>query len=261
MTAAGPARRQAETLRHRFMNEQQWLSATDPQQMLEWLRNSGKASERKLRLFAVACCRRIWHLLTDGRSRRAVEVAECLVNGQAVSDERLAEARLAPYYEGHLQPGPVNIFACDAAALLNLPDAEGAAYLVAQNAISALLQAPWMENRSDPEEHIEAAAAANDERCCQAALIRDLFGNPFRPLPPLDPSSLDCKGGAVVHLARAVYEERLLPEGRLDPARLAALADALEEGGYDTEEILAHLRSPGPHVRGCYVVDAILGWD
>jgi hypothetical protein len=62
----------------------------------------------------------------------------------------------------------------------------------------------------------------------------------------------------VVQLARAAYEERILPAGHLDPARLAVLADALEEAGCDNTEMLAHLRSPGPHVRGCYVIDAIM---
>jgi hypothetical protein len=63
---------------------------------------------------------------------------------------------------------------------------------------------------------------------------------------------------AVVALARAAYDERLLPSGELDPQRLAVMADALEEAGA-AEEALAHLRGPGPHVRGCHAVDACLG--
>ena len=63
----------------------------------------------------------------------------------------------------------------------------------------------------------------------------------------------------VVQLAQAVYEERQLPEGTLDPAHLAVLADALEEAGCTDEAILTHLRGPGPHVRGCHVIDLILG--
>src|SRR4051794_36088693 len=71
------------------MNEADWLNSTDPQPMLEFLRTSGKASERKLELFAAACCRRVWHLLFDQRSRKAVEVAE------AYADERARREALA----------------------------------------------------------------------------------------------------------------------------------------------------------------------
>jgi hypothetical protein len=93
------------------------------------------------------------------------------------------------------------------------------------------------------------------ERSTQAALVRDVLGNTFRPVA-VNPAWLS---PAVVAVARAAYEERQLPAGTLDPARLAVLADALEESGCTDESILGHLRGPGPHVRACFVVDALLG--
>jgi hypothetical protein len=64
----------------------------------------------------------------------------------------------------------------------------------------------------------------------------------------------------VLSLAEAAYQERLLPSGELDPQRLAVLADALEEAGAEGD-LLAHLRGPGPHVRGCWALDAALGGE
>jgi hypothetical protein len=93
----------------------------------------------------------------------------------------------------------------------------------------------------------------------QAGLIRDLFGNPFRPAPVVDPAWLAWQGGAVPQLARAAYEGRRLPEGTLEPARLAVLADALEDAGCTAPDMLGHLRGPGPHFRGCWAVDLLLG--
>jgi hypothetical protein len=62
----------------------------------------------------------------------------------------------------------------------------------------------------------------------------------------------------VVSLAESAYQERLLPSGRLDRQRLAVLADALEEAGAGGD-LLAHMRSAGPHIRGCWAVDLVLG--
>ena len=87
--------------------------------------------------------------------------------------------------------------------------------------------------------------------------LRCVVGNPFRPVT-INPAWLTA---TVTSLARTAYEERTLPSGELDPARLAVLSDALEEAGCADTDILAHLRGPGPHVRGCWVVDLVLGKD
>jgi hypothetical protein len=79
------------------------------------------------------------------------------------------------------------------------------------------------------------------------------------PAPARDPAWLARNGGAVARLAEAIYEGRSLPAGTLDPARLAVLADALEDAGCADPDLLGHLRGPSPHVRGCWAVDLILG--
>jgi hypothetical protein len=92
----------------------------------------------------------------------------------------------------------------------------------------------------------------------QCGLLRDLFGNPFRPAA-IEPAWLAWNGGAVTRLAEVAYQERDLPFGHLSPARLALVADALEDAGCGDAEILGHLRAAEPHVRGCWAVDLMTG--
>ena len=94
------------------------------------------------------------------------------------------------------------------------------------------------------------------EKAAQAVLLRDILGNPFRPVLS---AARGCLTPSVNQLAEQAYEHRLLPDGTLQPARLALLADALEAAGCRQAAILAHLRGPGPHVRGCFALDAVLG--
>jgi len=87
--------------------------------------------------------------------------------------------------------------------------------------------------------------------------LRDIFGNPFRPTHAIEPAWLN---GTVSKLATVIYNERQLASGTLDAGRLGALADALEEADCHDAEILGHLREPGgSHVRGCFVIDLLLG--
>jgi hypothetical protein len=85
---------------------------------------------------------------------------------------------------------------------------------------------------------------------CQ--VIRDVFGNPFARLPHLDSGWLRWSDSLIPKLARSCYEERTFD-------RLPILADALEDAGCTDADMLAHLRGPGPHVRGCWALDLILG--
>ncbi len=93
-------------------------------------------------------------------------------------------------------------------------------------------------------------AISQPEERAQCGLVRDIFGNPFRPVA-LDPAWLAWNDGTVPKLAQAIYDERAFD-------RLPLLADALEDAGCTDAEILAHCRGPGPHVRGCWVVDLLL---
>jgi hypothetical protein len=121
---------------------------------------------------------------------------------------------------------------------------------------------PGKDYRTQEAEHNEECeAGAEAEQAVQAALLRDLHGNPFRPLPPkrgrkkwerMWRSLLAWNDGTVVKLVQAIYDERAFD-------RLPILADALEESGCSDAEILSHCRGAGPHVRGCWLVDLILG--
>jgi hypothetical protein len=106
---------------------------------------------------------------------------------------------------------------------------------------------------------VKAVAANASEPAAQAGLLREVFGPlPFRKFR-IDPCLLAENGGLVVKLAQAAYEHGLLPGGELDPARLAVLGDALEDAGCTDALLLGHLRSEGPHVRGCFALDIVLG--
>ena len=83
-------------------------------------------------------------------------------------------------------------------------------------------------------------------------VLRCIFGNPYRPSPPLPHSVLAWNDATVRRIAEGIYEDRAF-------ARLPILADALLDAGCDDEDLLAHCRSAGPHVRGCWAVDLILG--
>jgi hypothetical protein len=228
------------------MNADAWLTSCDPNAMVGFLR--GKASDRKIRLYATAWCRRGWTVLTNPASQRAVEVSEQFADALATSEE-LEAAR-----EGARQQvrskGPRALPRTKAAvAHLGLLSAVWVSSADAWDSASAA--GVWWGTARSRAQSEELTAREAQER---AGILRDLFGNPFRPVTP-DAAWLT---PTVISLAQAAYEERTLPSGDLDSARLAVLADALEEVGC-TDAVLAHLRSAGPHVRGCWALDLVLG--
>jgi hypothetical protein len=241
--------------------------------MLKFLR--GKASKRKRRLYLCGGARHIAHLFYLPDSLIAVEVAERYVDGQATAAE-LAKAEwdaeiptfgydLNYSWWGH-DP--------DTRRLVLVPR------LVEMGVLreSALAGGDW---QVDDAVRRQLTSAAELAECCamrtlnMAAqwfkmhvhrvdwpgrwLIDCIFGDPFRIAPAGDPSLVAWNDGIVRRLAQFAYDERALPSGRLCSDRLAVLADALEDAGCSDARLLGHLRGPGPHCRGCWVVDLLLG--
>jgi hypothetical protein len=236
------------------VTEAEWDACTDPLKLLDFLlgRTSkekmlaflhGRPSDRKARLFAVACCRRVWHLLTDERGRRAVEVSERYADGLASREEMEAaylatdQAPRTPMQHEGPRP-PRNLLS--AAHFAAHPKARVVTHSVAQVAAGLA----WAGTGGG------CLVRYAEEQAHQCVILRDIFGSLFRPAR-VDPAWLAREGGTVPRLAAAVYEERAF-------ARMPILADALEEAGCTDADILGHLRGPGPHVRGCWVLDLLL---
>jgi|SRR5579884_2824963 len=222
------------------MTEAEWLACTDPESMLKFLQ--GKVSDRKLRWFAVACCRRISHLILDPRSQPAVEAAEHLAEGLVADDDVWPTRDEADLAGADSERGDGCQDSREAAFQMMDPDAFFAADAASFCAAHAV------GGRTGDEAEKTARQA---EQAAQADLLRDIFGTlAFRGVS-LDPSLLVWNGGTVVKLAQGIYDDRAFD-------RLPVLADALEEAGCTDVDILGHCRQPGPHVRGCWCVDLLL---
>jgi hypothetical protein len=230
------------------VTEADWLISEDPLAMLEFVR--GTATDRKLRLFVVECCRRCWHLLADKPYRHAVNVAEQFAEGLVTADD-LARAHAVAYRVavaggGGGTPGPLwcagwftdpYYGAWDNSGSPAAPAVLAAAASTEDAQAAAVLCVPW-------------AAAFGVENAVQAALLRDVIHAPYRAVH-LRAYWRWSNAGTAAMLARAIYEERAFD-------RLPILADALQDAGCEDEQILEHCRGPGPHIRGCWPVDALL---
>lgn len=225
------------------MTEAEWLTCCVPEQLLDQLGTA--LSVRKARLFAVACCRSIWHLLDDGPARRAVEVSERLADGDATNSERRAAALAT---EGHRGTYYWAEAAASCAVGTLPPRILRLALQHATHGVSdaAVPRAPGQVLTNDQE--ATRARARDTESAIQAGLLRDIAGSPFRP-PQFSPS---WRTSTVVALAAQMYETR-------DFSTMPILGDALQDAACDNDEVLNHCRAQSVHVRGCWVVDLVLG--
>jgi hypothetical protein len=207
--------------------------------MLDFLKS--KASARKLQLFACACCRLVWHLLIDQRSREAVEAAERRADGVA-SDNEIEAAFVAACNASFDVRRPLDGMS---ETMLNVRRRRGA-YKLWTAAFMAAFTAG--KGAADVLANIRATECPLVEKTTQSGILRDLFGNPF--------SDLSNNSGwgtpAVLYLAEDIYENRVFD-------RMPELASALEQANCTNYDVLNHCRWPLPHVRGCWVVDRVLG--
>jgi hypothetical protein len=220
--------------------EETWLNSTTPSSLLRTLK--GKRLPRQRRLFAVACCRRVMEAIPDLQSRQAVDIAERFADGLASVDELQAAyqraQRIAQQY------------------LESCRDAGVAAWSLWRLLHAAQLTCAPSGMDEASREILKRASRVSiafrqQETKAHADLIRDLFGNPFRPPPIVAPEWRAWQSGTVLQLAKAIYDERSFE-------RLPILADALEEAGCDRPELLEHFRSTCPHARGCWALDLLL---
>jgi hypothetical protein len=213
-------------------DEADWSSGADLGRMLALL--DPKEGDRKLRLFAVACWRRAWGRLADPALQELIDTAERYADRAAGYGELRAASQRAGV--GSRPESPWNArWAAQAVAAVNAASYRSS---VESYALAARLAA-------------DAAPFPDDEVAAQRRLLHDLFGDPFRETAAA-PGWLTWYGGAVRKMAQAVYDARRFGD-------LPVLADALEDAGCADADILAHCRAGGEHVRGCWVVDLLLG--
>jgi hypothetical protein len=226
------------------MTEHEWLTGSEPEHMLQFVRD--KVSHRKVRLFASASCRRLWHLL-NRQGRQAVDMAEQCAEKSEIIVRPYARLQREIRNQGAALGNSRNWYldtACLSVITGNLSPADITTNL--------RIAAYWAGPPGYDGPSITARYAGREkERAGQVTLLRDIIDNPFSTVS-LDSSILSWHDGTVVQLARAIYDDCRFED-------MPVLADALEEAGCTDESILRHCRSGLNHVRGCYVVDALLG--
>lgn len=221
-------------MRKKITTEADWFEATYPPRMIRFL--SERITDRKEHLLAAACFRSTWRLLKTEQGRKAVETFEQYADGKATA-EQLAEAKEEAWQSNAEIPNPEGN---------NLPEKQVLGAIGLAPSLADLLMG--VAEATAWEKLGPGEVGSEPEERSQTVLIRELFGNPFRPVA-VDPSWLT---ETVVALVEGIYQERAFD-------RMPILADALEDAGCDDADVLNHCRQPGQHVRGCWVVDLLTG--
>jgi hypothetical protein len=230
------------------MTEAEWLSCTDPRALLEFALASG-VSDRRLRLFLLACCRRLWGNATDGATRVALACAERFVEASLGSMTKTyvkVAAGRAVIDCGASDPiGSFDVWGDDGI------EAEVYSFAVASGLVSALDVLAC--NQAVPRQLdwvFDAFQRAGLDLASQAELFHDIIRAPFRSL--VFPSAWRTRNdSASLHIAQEIDRDQAFDQ-------LPLLADALMDVGCDNDEILRHLQRPGTHVRGCWALDLVL---
>lgn len=216
-----------------------WDNSRTPRPLLEHV--GAKLSRRRRLLLVYACCRRLAPVVTTPGGLDPLPVVERFADDPGASAEakRARQTAIAAARAVLPRMGGTPAERGDAHAVLAV---SGAVQCVTSRDIAGVFEmavqaVEFAGHRSAPA-----------ERAAQATLVREVIGNPFRPVR-LDPAWLS---SPVLALAGTMYDAR-------DFASLPILADALEEAGCDQPDVLAHCRGPGPHIRGCWVIDLVLG--
>jgi hypothetical protein len=221
------------------MNEEEWNNARYPHRMLTLL----PSSPRKRRLFAAACCREVWRLICDDRYRSAVEAAEAFADG-AISDaarQRIAKSAGLEKPDDALQSPADHAHQAARLAVGNVVHAANAAIYASMSLTIDHMQSEKRLGR------LIITIQHYDSRFCE--LLRDVV-NPYFD----DAVEPTWRSKNAVALAKTIYRDRSYD-------MLPILADALMDAGCTSERLLEHCRSQGPHVRGCWAVDVVLGKD
>jgi hypothetical protein len=215
------------------MTEPAWMTCDNPKAMLSFLAGARKARDRQYRLFACACCRRVWPLMSRESARRAVEVTERHADGLA-SDEELEAAQRA---------------ACGVRELCGIVGKWASACAARTAAVMVVDTAGRLAACPPDQEYDPTLWAAETPMQCD--LLRDVFGPlPFRPVP----IASSWRTSEVLGLARAIYDERSFD-------RMLELGQALYRAGCNDRDLLQHCLWSGGHARGCWVIDLLLEKD
>jgi hypothetical protein len=231
------------------MDEATWQACNDSTRMLEFLRATGGASDRKLRLFVCGCCRRVDGLHGWPEGRLGVETAERFADGLAsaaelsLAEEKTFSASERAFWDS-LQPPFYRPWEKQGRPRKKTLAEMSAAML---SYLSATRDIPDALNRVTGSEGYRAACPP----AVAAGILRDLFGPLSRP-PDIPSAVVSWNEATVFKLAQSIYDEWAFD-------RMPVLADALEEADCGNQDILLHLRQQGAvHVRGCFALDLLL---